>query len=103
MTSKVELQEDGDVMCVKDNYKLSICREYLRQHCFDDLFNLLSINLIAFKNEPNDTNCVQFNCCFATLLDDFSDDLSKNALVPREKSQCCDDHADERIAVCFLF
>lgn len=87
------------MVCLKDNYKLSIRRDYLRQHCFDDFFNLLPVYLIAFKNEPSNSNCLQFNCCFATLLDDFSNELSKNALVPREASQCCDNHADKRIEV----
>lgn len=87
------------MICLKDNYKLKIHKDHLRQHCFDDLFNLLSVYLIAFKNEPNNPNCLQFNCCYATLIDDFSNELSMNALVPCETSQCCDNNAEERIEV----
>lgn len=96
LEAKVERVNDEKIHCVKDNIVMELRQQDLRQHCFDDLFNLLTVYVIAFRN-PECPN--RYTTCFATLLDDFGAELARNSMVAEPTSQCCDKKAAERISV----
>lgn len=54
----------------------------------------LPVYTIAFKTEP-----LHYICCYATLTNDFGEDLEKNAMIINERTGCCDEFAEERIFV----
>lgn len=56
----------------------------------------LPVYTIAFRTEP-----LNYICCFASLRDDFGEELEKKAMIVNEKTGCCDEFADERISVNF--